>query len=168
MTAKKLTAELRGLLKTPLGPVMDNEEAVLAVKQYVERLITVGDICSYELIMRGIVPHVSIYDGRSLRQGVNHNIVELIERHYAKKHHVKNERGTINEDAIAVIERALADAQNSCIMVDGEEDLLALVAIMKGREGDIVVYGQPNAGAVFVKVDAEVKRKAKMIYDRME
>ena len=44
-------------------------------------------------------------------------------------------------------------------MVDGEEDLLALVAVLYAPQNSFVVYGQPHCGIVFVKVTSRRKHR---------
>ena len=53
-------------------------------------------------------------------------------------------------------------------MVRGEEDLLALPCMMYAEDGDIVVYGQPNAGAVLVEVNHFIKWKAWDLFHHMK
>jgi uncharacterized protein (UPF0218 family) len=53
-------------------------------------------------------------------------------------------------------------------MVDGEEDLLALVAVLSAPEDALVVYGQPHVGIVVVKVTEETREKMRHIVDAME
>ena len=47
----------------------------------------------------------------------------------------------------------------SAVIVDGEEDLLALVAISVAPDGSLVVYGQPNEGLVLVPVTSQKKKE---------
>ena len=54
------------------------------------------------------------------------------------------------------------------IVINGEEDLLALPAVLFAPEGSFVVYGQPKEGVVVIKVTAEKKAEVKLIIDEME
>lgn len=45
------------------------------------------------------------------------------------------------------------------LLVDGEEDLLALPAIVHAPIGGVVYYGQPQQGLVEVMVTEEKKRE---------
>ena len=45
------------------------------------------------------------------------------------------------------------------IVVDGEEDLATLPAILYAPLGSVVIYGQPNEGSVLVNVTSEMKLK---------
>ncbi len=54
------------------------------------------------------------------------------------------------------------------MVVDGEEDLLTLVAVLCAPENSLVVYGQPHEGIVVVKVTEKTKRKIRRIVEAME
>jgi uncharacterized protein (UPF0218 family) len=52
--------------------------------------------------------------------------------------------------------------------VDGEEDLLTLVAIMVAPAGSIIAYGQPATGIVLVRVTPNKKNEIKALIDQMK
>jgi hypothetical protein len=54
------------------------------------------------------------------------------------------------------------------IEVDGEEDLLAIVAVQTSPIGSLVVYGQPNVGIVLVRVSETKKAETQAILDQMD
>ncbi len=82
--------------------------------------------------------------------------------------HVKNPPGTITEEAITAIREALESDKHVHVIVDGEEDLLTLIAVLYAPERSLVVYGQPNEGIVIVKVTPEKKADAAEILKAME
>jgi hypothetical protein len=53
-------------------------------------------------------------------------------------------------------------------MIDGEEDLLALVAVLYAPEKSLVVYGQPNEGMVVVEVTKEKKTETCKFLEAMK
>jgi uncharacterized protein (UPF0218 family) len=53
------------------------------------------------------------------------------------------------------------------IIVEGEEDLAALPALMLAPEGALVLYGQPGEGIVAVRAGRESASRAREIYSRM-
>ncbi len=83
--------------------------------------------------------------------------------------HVKNPQGTITEEAFAAVQKALEKGEKNHIhlVVDGEEDLLTLVAVLFAPERSFVVYGQPYKGIVVVKVTPEKKAEAKALLNAM-
>ena len=52
--------------------------------------------------------------------------------------------------------------------VDGEEDLLALPAVLSSPEKSIVVYGQPGEGIVLVRVSAQSKKQVSKFVEQMQ
>jgi hypothetical protein len=73
---------------------------------------------------------------------------------------VKNPPGTITEEALIAIQKAfkkVCSGKNTKIIVNGEEDLLTLIAILYAPEKSFIVYGQPCIGVVVVTV-SELKK----------
>ncbi len=168
MSARKLGEKQRELLHRPFGKVMRACDAAVKLKKAKKNVVSVGDICSFNLIEYGFIPHISIGDGKSLREKISTDITCAIKSNYQKEYHVKNHAGTLNDSAMLILEFALLDKQGCYIEVDGEEDLLALAAMMKCKTGEIVVYGQPGQGMVYVKIDSKVKARAKAVFDKMK
>ena len=54
------------------------------------------------------------------------------------------------------------------MLVDGEEDLFTLIAVLQAPENTLVIYGQPFTGVVVVPVNAQTKKKAQLIVDAMQ
>ena len=53
------------------------------------------------------------------------------------------------------------------IFVDGEEDLLAIPAVLESPDNALVVYGQPSEGLVVVTVSPQTKSDVRKIMNRM-
>jgi uncharacterized protein (UPF0218 family) len=81
---------------------------------------------------------------------------------------VKNPQGKITHEAITAIQNALEANTHTHILVDGEEDLLTLIAVLYAKENSLVIYGQPRKGIVVVKVTAAKRAEAKRILEAME
>jgi uncharacterized protein (UPF0218 family) len=81
---------------------------------------------------------------------------------------VNNPKGTITKEAILAIKEALEKKQHTHIVVEGEEDLLTLIAVIYAPENAYVVYGQPHAGIVIVKVTNESKVQAQEFLNAMK
>jgi uncharacterized protein (UPF0218 family) len=82
--------------------------------------------------------------------------------------YVKNPQGTITDEAEETIANALQGKQTVKIIVDGEEDLLALPAIVHSADKSFVIYGQPYEGIVVVKTTLEKKAEIKAILNSIE
>jgi len=167
---RRLTPQLRKKLKKPLGVLLQGspEETMIAVRRFIEKekppkIVTVGDQVSKDLSENRIAPDVLIVDNKIMRQQIPPIPVSA-----DKNVRVKNPAGTITDEAWSAIERAVADSRRTKVVVDGEEDLLALVAIIVAPENCVVLYGQPTSGIVLVKTTEETKRRIWKIVRAME
>jgi hypothetical protein len=138
-----------------LGAILKTEKPTL--------IISVGDIVSRNLHAHGFNPQLSITDNKCMRKRIPSGS-------YAAEHvvHVKNPEGTITEEAIMAIKEELKSGSRTQIIVDGEEDLLTLIAVLHAPEGALVVYGQPNEGIVVVNVTSKKKAEAAGILKAMK
>ena len=66
-----------------------------------------------------------------------------------------------------MLEDALSMSSHVRIIVEGEEDLLALPLFLIVPQGSILLYGQPSEGLVVVKINSKVRKKAKDLMDRI-
>jgi hypothetical protein len=53
------------------------------------------------------------------------------------------------------------------VLVEGEEDLLALPLFAMAPDGSVVLYGQPLEGLVVVRITQAKKNQAKNLMDRI-
>jgi len=79
----------------------------------------------------------------------------------------RNLAGMIEAQARGAVEQAVLGG-GDLIEVDGEEDLLAIIAVQTSPLGSLVVYGQPGEGIVLVRVSGAKKAEAQAILDQME
>ena len=168
--AYRVTPELRVKLKEPFGilirgsfaKTMSKMENIVKLEKP-PKIVSVGDTVSRNLHEHQMNPELSITDGKRKRRRIrpetfkDKNIV-----------HVRNPQGTITEEAITAIREALESNERVHIIVDGEEDLLALIAVLYAPEKSLVVYGQPHEGIVVIKVTSEKKDRAKEVLKAMK
>lgn len=170
-----LPENMRVQLRRPLGKVIGGSvnrlsstankllQYVNLLKQTPTMLISVGDIVTMSLIDSGFIPDVKIIDFKSRRKEIkvkiksNHNtLIKFI-----------NEPGTINLNTAKEIKNTIVKfiktGEKQLIVVEGEEDLLALPAILSAPLGAIVIYGQFDLGVVIVEVAEEKKKEVKKI-----
>ncbi len=169
-TAYVLPLALRRRLKKPLGMLIRGsfEETIKRFKQILDvekppSIVSVGDAVSKNLVENGISPNLLIVDNRVMRE----NIAPVPLKADVEKH-VKNPAGTITFEALNAIKEALKANHKTKIVVEGEEDLLALCAILYALEGSFVVYGQPGEGMVVVKVTKQKREEVARILKAME
>lgn len=152
-----LPDELRSELGKPLGVLMrDLEEVIEHIrKRNPPRTISVGDFVSSELVSRGFLPDVMIIDFKIERRRVPENIRSLLCSQSYKEIRVRNAAGTISPELWRAIEEAEGGTR---IVVEGEEDLAAIPAVLTSPLGSFILYGQPGIGTVVIEVTEE-KRK---------
>jgi len=165
-----LTPELRKLLKAPLGYLIAGppEEALRELKRIVDRekppmIITVGDVTSYHAYRKGLNPDVMIIDNTIERVPVTPFDIPA-----EKELTLKNLKGTISDNAWEVIREAMDNRENVKVIVEGEEDLLTLVAVLLAPTNSFVIYGQPQRGLVLVRATKNAKETFKSIIEKME
>jgi hypothetical protein len=148
-----LPADLRAKLRQPLGTLIRGSfaETMNRLKDMVQEekppcLVSVGDTVSKNLERNGILPRLSIIDNKSMRR-----TTRPFPSTAEKTLQVRNPRGAITDDAIAAIRDSLSGNSRVRIIVDGEEDLLTLVAIQYAPDDSFVVYGQPYEGIVVTR-----------------
>jgi uncharacterized protein (UPF0218 family) len=164
-----ITPKLRRQLKNPLGTLLEGtpEETMKKLSQLILQekpkcIISVGDVVSRNMLKQGIQTQIVIVDNQVMRE-----TAEPIKTTINRKVNVKNPPGTLTPEVWAVIDEALKQTQPTQVVVDGEEDLLALVAILKTPENSLVVYGQPHEGVVVVKVNDAIKKEVTLIIQAM-
>ncbi|MEO9308341.1 MAG: GTP-dependent dephospho-CoA kinase family protein [Nitrososphaera sp.] len=161
-----LPENLRSELKKPLGVLIpDFQVTKAAVKSYISKdafVITVGDATTDKLVSYGINPSLQIVDSLEKR-----NKRDLPLGYVKTMLHCKNPAAQITSESIDGIKKALGMAPPVRLVIDGEEDLLVLPAVIHSPEGSVVLYGQPNEGLVIVQVTEEIKNKARKIMDMM-
>ena len=169
--AYSLTPELRQKLKEPIGTLIRGSfvETMKCLKKMVKEedppiIVSVGDTVSRNLVKNDLSPHLAIVDNICMRRDVK----EPAQLTAEKTIRVKNPQATITSEAIEAIQDALSSNTRVKIVVDGEEDLLALIAVLYAPEDSFILYGQPYEGIVVVKVSPEKKAEVAGILKEMK
>ncbi len=159
---------MRGELKEPLGSVTaEVEEERLGGDG---RVVAVGDMVAYHLLEAGVAPDIAVVDGRTKREEVDEEVVESWSALPVFRR-VENEPGTVSRGLVVALREALGGNERGdgvLVEVDGEEDLAVLPALVLADEGDIVLYGQPGEGMVYVEVNDEKSARALDLLRRMD
>ena len=163
----KLPDEVRPLLKRPLGQLFSSVTTAIEYLQQLRptRLIAVGDIVTAELLEAGLKLDVAVVDFVVMRSPVDKKIRRTIDLFDAKIVRVKNLAGTITQELRAVLDEAKPPLK---IIVDGEEDLATLPAVLSAPLGSVVVYGQPDEGIVIIEVTEPKRREFKMLLEQFK
>jgi len=152
----KIPQKVKDELKEPLGKVYDDYKEVVRLSR-TKKIVSVGDVCTLGLLQIGIMPHLAIFDYKSMRKKLDIRHMEVLKRYFPKAARLKNPAGTISDFLIKNSKRLLK--QGGGILIDGEEDLTALAFIENAGPKFILIYGQPNEGLVIVKMDDKTKKK---------
>jgi uncharacterized protein (UPF0218 family) len=190
----KLNPSVRKLLAHPMGelftgpPLESIPKAILwmqsirpslfsdLITEKSSRIICVGDVVSKHMMehpLLGRIIKMCFVDGETQRGAKIH--FNLPEGMLQKT--VTNPRGMINSEVATFIQKYANDPLQYFVMVDGEEDLLVLPAILDSPDDTFVFYGQPPntdadppipAGCVGIHVTADLKQNYRKVLDRFD
>ncbi len=162
-----LPDSLRESLKTPFGEITNN----LSKNEFLDDfIIAVGDIAVSGFIKQNITPDLSLFDGKTNRiKIVEKNVLEFLP---VDSITLSNNPGEINCKTTLEIYNSIQKSMNTkkktAIRIEGEEDLLALPAILFSPLDAKVIYGLRDKGAVIVKVTEDLKQIIKDIVLKFE
>ena len=125
------------------------------------KIITVGDVVSTEARIAGVHVNLAIIDGKTMRHGFAPPISKT-----RATFRVVNPAGTITQDSWQTIKNALRENE-ATIIVEGEEDLLAVPAVLEAPLGTLIVYGQPSQGIVVVEATSQGKAELTKLLDEI-
>jgi len=139
-------------------------------------IVGVGDIVSEEIIqnkfLRPLMKYLFI-DGETQR-GSNRFLFPELETIIKKTFY--NPAGFINEEIFEFIRETINDGNQYLVVIDGEEDLLVIPAILESNK-TFIFYGQPpitdinppiSAGCVVIYNNFEVKQRIKKLFEQLE
>ncbi len=162
-----LSNELRDRLKLPIGMLLTGSprQTVARLREDIKTerppmIICIGDFVSKNLKNAGIQVDVSVVDYKIMRRNA-----EQGQERGRTIFRANNAPGTIDPMAWEALLEAV-EKKNSLLIIEGEEDLLALPAVLLAPDGSFVIYGQPKEGMVVVNVDSAKKAEVQnMISD---
>ena len=160
---------LRPALREPLGEVF--EGSLSEKKSIVKRIVStiqktnppmvfaIGDIIVESLKGVGYLPSVEVVDLRSRREALKENLKFEIRNLKTRKY--RNGAGTIEVSTVrrlkSLCNTYLKVNTPQSLIINGEEDLMVLPAILVAPLSSLVLYGQYNLGVVAVTVTEEKK-----------
>lgn len=168
-----LPETLRGVLREPLGRVISsfNDDLHLKEKEGADSAknggytytILVGDVITYNHLKQGKIPTISIIDGKTCRKALKTDYLDSI---IVKGCSIApNKMGTIQKEAVDALYQLIQLGHHkatSQLRIEGEEDLLTLVAVLLSPLGSHVWYGQQGVGAIDVLV---TEKKKEIVYN---
>lgn len=158
---------MRVKLATGFGDLVRVKD-LLAEIRGCQMIMAVGDMVSFTLLENGIRPDLVVYDLMTERRPYTSLTAALGEMEGVDVT-VKNPAGQISTELVHEIEQAFGRDVPTKLMVEGEEDLAALVCAALAPPGSCLIYGIPGKGMALVKVDEEMADQARsMIYSMEE
>jgi hypothetical protein len=160
-----LNDKLKAELQKPFGDLCSHADCAEKLKAY-KKIVTVGDITTYTVVQAGIVPDVCIIDGITMRAKVSDEIYHVISIEPRTVYKVDNPAGSISQElqkAVSASMKAIGRPMRTRIVVNGEEDLAVIPAVIEAPLGTAIVYGQPSEGMVIIVTTREKKEKAKRL-----
>jgi cytidyltransferase-like protein len=160
-----LPQALRAKLQQPIGKIFPDMQSLHQSVNKTTTIIAVGDIVSLSLLEEGYTSAICIIDYQTRRHPLDKETLPQPFRSPTLT--IANPHGTINKEFAKLYRGALKKQRESqkmqVIAVDGEEDLLALPALLFSPINSVVIYGQYNAGVVVVTVTEEIKDYARKL-----
>jgi len=147
--------EIISRLKLPLGTIISE------AKQSKSPIISVGDAVTKNCLDSNIIPNVSIIDLKTHRKKIYNSMNELGFTKKTPDFTVINNPGEISQNLINTTEKTIHNFKNNkhIILVEGEEDLAVIPAVLLSPYNTKVLYGQPEVGIVEITVNKESKDK---------
>jgi len=160
------------MLKNPLGRLCrgDGLECIQSMKpelQSAKKIAAVGDMTTFFLLEASVVPDLAVVDNKTKRMPVPDEVVKSLMHDGYRTVEVKNPAATLTKELIDQIRESLKGEERVKIVVEGEEDLATLPAILFAPLGSAVVYGQPSEGSVLVRVTPEKKKNIEELMNQM-
>lgn len=157
----KLPAHLRQTMRHPIGITITDVLKIKTGKPKEALLITIGDIVTKSLREINVYPDIEIIDFKTRRRPMDKKSLEDYKQ--KKKKMYNNPPGTIQIEAVNIYKEAIANCISGQvkqrIVIDGEEDLLTLPAILLAPLGSYVCYGQFDLSAVILVEVTEENKK---------
>jgi len=164
--AFRLPEALREELARPFGPVLQTDRLQEALAGDAP-VVAVGDVVSMTLKALGLTPKLFVCDYRTLR-GHDDRYEAALGTWGDREARVRNPPATVTREAWLAVREAFAKEGTTRIVVDGEEDLVAIPVFLECPAGTRVLYGAPGQGVVVVTADEEFKREVGDLLGRME
>lgn len=142
-------------------------EVISRIKRIVgsANIWAIGDVVCSTLVEFDLVPKICVFDERTLRK-ISYRSINIAK--FNKVIEVLNPRSTISEDTLNKLKEVTKTKGNVAIRVIGEEDLIALAALIVANINSYVLYGLPGEGVVLIPVTINNKKVARRLLEKFE
>ena len=124
------------------------------------KVISVGDVTTENLVNAGIDLKLQVVDLVTKRD-------EKHFKHVEGSCQVSSPPGIISVQLMNAIQRFLAGDIRERIEVKGEEDLAVIPIIFYADNNTVIVYGVPDIGMAFIKVNEDIKKEIEKMIREM-
>ena len=161
-----LPDELKKEFRKPYGRIFEkvkDAKPIISCK----RIVSVGDVISFNLIKQGIEPDILVFDEKEKRKDVEPNVRKTLHGFKGKFFIVRNPPSHITHNLWRVVKESLRQNEPVKIFVDGEEDLAVLPFILESDEDTVILYGLFDKFVV-VEIDKKLKNKCSKLLNRLK
>ena len=156
------------LLKEPFGLLIkENEVTKTKIYAFINesvKIVTVGDTTTQKFIEFGYTPDLSIIDNKEKRKTKSNKLELQVD----KIIYCENRPGELNIQVMDLIKKITSIKFNKIqIIIEGEEDLIALPLFMYSPNKWTIFYGQPNEGLVMVEMNNDRRKRARLIFNKV-
>ncbi len=161
-----LPEHMRKVMRNPLGKIFADEKKTIDYLNKIKpsMVITVGDVVTASLKEQGYLPDIEVVDFKTRRKKLS----RLFQTPHASSR--LNKAGTLQRRAVLTFQKYVrnfvAENKKHTIFIKGEEDLLALPAILFAPLNSAVLYGQFEMGIVVTQVTEELKAKVEQFIQK--
>lgn len=115
------------------------------------KIISVGDVTTENLKKNNISTFLEVVDLKTKR---GNKIFDHIDNSIL----IDNPDGTITKKLMDTIHNLINSNENNRIEINGEEDLAVIPIIFYADNNTVIVYGIPDTGMAYIKVNEEIKK----------
>ena len=114
----KISEEQKEKFRKPFGKIFNSIDEIRIPSH--SKLITVGDIVSYNAIKANLSPDIIVYDKKNKRDFVDKEIHRTLELFQGQEFSVRNPAGSITDDLWKTVKKILKLKTKVKQIVDGE------------------------------------------------
>lgn len=161
-----LPENMRQIMRNPLGLIFKNERTAIAYlkKSKPAMVITVGDVVTESFKNQCYHPDIAVIDFKTRRKKLHRDT----QNKGGTSHN--NKAGTIQRAAVLSfkndVKKFIHKNSKSSLYIKGEEDLLALPAILLAPLNSVVLYGQFNMGIILTEVTEYMKERVEKLIEQ--
>ena len=159
---------LREEFRKVIGKLIRDKKELFEELKNRKFVVSIGDMVTYTLLKNGFFPDIAIVDFRHRRKDIDHRMKGIIESFGDERIRAKNPPSTITADLINSIKRSysVSERKKVLIVVEGEEDLSSLPAILLAPEGVTIIYGLLDKGIVLIDVTEKERELVRNVLER--